>query len=528
MRIFLALFIALFCLSLLTYRNSLRGEFIREDSVYLLNPEFRVPVNSLWEAFIPRPDDNFYRPLTRVYTSVTYSLFGETILPHRLLNIIFLALAGVLIAFLIRGLTGDFRPALLAALFFCIHPINSTPVLYISMPVIPYAVFFLGSVLCYMRFFEQGRHAGFLMLSGLCFALSFLFHEITLCLPLYIFWYTWQFKGAAWKTALRDTLPFVFIILLYLVLRIAFVHNSLDVISLQEYFTTDPGTAFLNLTTTVIRNIMLYLSKLAYPEGILWNLRVSNQGHASIAWIFLPVIVMAVLGWVFKNNWRCNSILFLFLWFLSGFMMLLATSFVHPSSGIGIEPHWFIASSAGLFGLAGILFFRLRSAGRPDRLWKLILAALILYLGYYANLYCLRWQNEKRYMQYWLSHDASADLPNFWLAQIYHQEGRYPQASQFYCRSLTGGFIDWEVYYNLGIVHHQQGHYDQAIAYFNQAHRLKPDSAAIHRRAAMSYFSKGNVGRAEELLLTALQLAPNSAQTRELLDQIKEHGTPHE
>ncbi|MBZ0165914.1 MAG: hypothetical protein K8I00_03835, partial [Candidatus Omnitrophica bacterium] len=132
MRIFLALFIALFCLSLLTYRNSLRGEFIREDSVYLLNPEFRVPPDALWKSFVPRPDDNFYRPLTRLYNSVTYSLFGETILPHRLLNIAFLALAGVLIAFLIHGLTGDFRPALLAALLFCIHPINSTPVHYIS------------------------------------------------------------------------------------------------------------------------------------------------------------------------------------------------------------------------------------------------------------------------------------------------------------------------------------------------------------------------------------------------------------
>ncbi|MBZ0166858.1 MAG: tetratricopeptide repeat protein, partial [Candidatus Omnitrophica bacterium] len=349
-----------------------------------------------------------------------------------------------------------------------------------------------------------------------------------LCLPLYIFLYAWQFKGAAWKTAVRDTLPFVLIILLYLVLRIAFVHNSLDVIGLQGYFTHDPGAAFLNLITLVIRNIVLYLSKLGYPEGILWNLRVSNQGPASIGWIFFPVATAALLGWIFRNTWRKNAILFLSLWFLCGFIMLLATSFVHPSSGIGIEPHWFIASSAGLFGLAGIFLFWLRTAGLPDRLWKLLLAVLILYLGYYANLYSLRWQNEKGYMQYWLSQDPSADLPNFWLAQIYHKEGQYPQASQFYCRALTGGFIDWEVYYNLGIVQHQQGHYDQAIAYFNQAHRLKPDSPDIHRRAAMSYFGKGNVGRAEELLLTALKLAPHSTQIRELLNQIKEQDTPHE
>lgn len=528
MRIFLTVFIVLFGLSLLTYRGALRGQFIIEDSVYLLNPDFRVPPGAPQNSFAPRPEDNFYRPFTRAYNSLTVGAFGEHILPHRLLNILWLALTGALVYLLILKLSTDQATAVVSAVLFCIHPINSTPVLYLSMPVMPYATFFLLSLLCFIAYDDNRRRVGLLVLSLVSFILSFLVHEITLSLPLYVFLYVWQLRGGTFGTALRRTVPFIMVAGAYLVLRLFLVSNSLDVVGLHGYITAEDGVTFTGLMCTVIRNIVFYLSKLFVPEGILWNLRVPHQERTDLLWLAAPVITATVLFFFFRKKAKGHLDLFLLLWFLSGFIMLAATSFVHPSSGIGIEPHWFIASSVGFFGLAARALLWVRTTRFPQRIWKFGLAGLVLYLGFYTNLYCVRWQDEKVYMQYWLSRDAGADLPNFWLAQIYQREGNHQQAVHYYCRALTGGFIDWEVYYNLGNIYHNEGLYDQAIAYYNKAHRLKPDSADIHHNAAMSYFSQGNAVRAEELLVAARKLAPGSAAVEESLRKVRKCLQKHE
>ena len=528
MRVFLTVFIVLFAVSLLTYRGALQGEFIIEDSVYLLNDEFRVPIDALHTAFAPRPEDNFYRPLTRVYNSLTVALFQENIQWHRLLNILWLALSGALIFALIRSWSSDMRVAVIAAGLFCIHPINSTPVLYLSMPVMPYAVFFLLSMLCFQLSFDARRRMDLLAVSLISFSLSFLVHEITLCLPLYVFLYAWQLCGAGFWMSVRQAVPFGVIALIYLVLRLTFVSNSLDVVGLHGYITAEDGVTFTGLLTTIVRNIALYLSKLFVPEGILWNLRIPDQGRSELLWMILPLLVAVAMFFVFRRRARGNVDLFMLLWFLAGFIMLAATSFVHPSSGIGIEPHWFIASSAGFFGLTARGFLWIRAKGFPERIWKFSLAGLVLYLGFFTNVYSVRWQQQKHYMEYWLTQDATADLPNFWLAQIFQREGNHQQAVHYYCRSLTGGFIDWEVYYNLGNIYHKDGFFDKAIAYYNQAHRLKPDSAEIHHNAAMSYFSKGNARRAEELLVKAQALAPASQAIQTSLQKVRECLQTHE
>ncbi|MCA9403378.1 MAG: tetratricopeptide repeat protein [Candidatus Omnitrophica bacterium] len=528
MRISLAIFIILIGISLLTYRNGLRGEFMHEDTAYLLSSSFRVPAGAMKDALLPRADDNFYRPLTRIYDSWTYQRFGENMLPHRLINIICLALTGVLVFLLVKNITSHTGTGLLASILFCVHPINSTPVLYVAMPVMPYATFFLLSLLCYTDFFERRQRWDLLILSGLFFALSFLVHEITLCLPVYVFLYAWQLRGSGWRTAVLHTFPYLLIALAYLIFRLTFVSNTMDVIGLTGYITEENGVTVGSLLCTIIRNIALYTGKLFWPEGILWNLRVADQTHISLPWLLSPLAAAGALIWIFRRSWRKSIDLFLILWFVCGFIMLAATSFVHPSSGIGIEPHWFIASSVGFFGLTARLMIRLRETRLSDRIWKAGLGCVVLFLGYFTNTYTLRWQYERPYLQYWLAHDPSADLPNFWLALIYHKEGNHQLAATLYCRALTGGYIDWEVYYNLGNIYHQNGFYDKAIGYYNQAHRWNPDSSAVHHNAAMSYFALGNARRAEELLLRAQKFDPESTTVRDSLEKVRRYLESHE
>lgn len=521
MRISLAIFLVLFALSLLIYRNGLRGEFMHDDSAYLLNPSFRVPADGISKAFLPRTEDNFYRPLTRLYTSWTYHRFGPNMLPHRLLNIILLSMTGVLIFLLVKKITSHTQTGVLAAILFCVHPINSTPVLYVAMPITPYVLFFLLSILCYADYYEQRQRRDLLVISAACFVLSVLVHEITLCLPIYIFLYAWQLRGAKARTAAWHTLPYLLIALTYMVFRFIYVGNTLDVLGLTGYITAEEGITIWGQMCTIIRNIALYVSKLFWPEGILINLRVMDQTRVDLPWLLAPFAVGALLAWTFRRSWRGNSDLFLILWFACGFIMLTATSFVHPSSGIGIEPHWFIATSLGFFGLAARLFVRLREMFIPDRVRIFSIAVLILFLGYFTNIYSLRWQKETRYLYYWLAHDPRADLPNFWLALIHHKKGDHQQAVRFYRRALTNGEIDWEVYYNLGNIHYMNGYYKEAIAFYNKAHRWNPRSSAIHHNAAMSYLALGNVRRAEELLSKAQHLDPESVTIRDSLNKVR-------
>lgn len=140
------------------YANSLGNDFIWDD-------EFLVRDNMYIRSFSHLKDiftsylasssgniNNFYRPLQDLSYMIDYFFWGYDPMGFRLTNIILHSLCAALIYILMARILGDYRPALLAGLFFGVHPINTEAVTYIAGRADPlYLVFFLSSFILFLK-----------------------------------------------------------------------------------------------------------------------------------------------------------------------------------------------------------------------------------------------------------------------------------------------------------------------------------------------------------------------------------------
>src|SRR5205085_5094731 len=89
---------------------------------------------------------------------------------------------------------GDFQVALIAALVFAVHPIQTDAVTYISgRRDILFSLFYLASFHCYLSYKERGSRRYFGLFVG-CWALSLMAKEMAASLPAFVF--VWNFCDA--------------------------------------------------------------------------------------------------------------------------------------------------------------------------------------------------------------------------------------------------------------------------------------------------------------------------------------------
>src|SRR3989338_8079327 len=129
----------LFCAAFLAYGNILFGGFIFDDNTFIEhNEQIRSPANigeiysSSTTAGSGISGDNFYRPNQQFVYTILYFFFGLSPFFFHLNSVLFHILNACLL-FLLAGSLGISRKvALLGALIFLLHPIQTEAVSYIS------------------------------------------------------------------------------------------------------------------------------------------------------------------------------------------------------------------------------------------------------------------------------------------------------------------------------------------------------------------------------------------------------------
>lgn len=344
-------------------------------------------IRDLWNipTLLGLHGDVAYRPLRTVSHAIDYSLFGLNPAGYRTVNIALHIFNSALVFSLFRTLLRNPRPALLAAILFAVHPVQTESVAYISgRRDLLFSLFYLLGFTWYIRYRETDRPR-YLVLTGVGYLLSLLSKEMGITLPVLCVCYdvirsmpaegvtgsatSWRALAEGARAAIRHNGRLYAVAaggLLSLVVYYVFLANPSQQ---REMY---GGGVWPTLLTSA-RIFAHYLKLLVFPLTL--NADYSYNAFPISYSITEAKVILAViiLGGTWWGLYRLLSLdrwaAFGGLWF---FVTLLPVSQIVPHHEIAAE-HYLYLPSAGVFLMGGALLERILT---PQRRQIAIVAAL--------------------------------------------------------------------------------------------------------------------------------------------------------
>jgi protein O-mannosyl-transferase len=192
------LLLALLAVTFLVYLPALNGHFVNwDDPLYVTDsPWIRLSLENIKSLCSPFPG-KVNLPLTRLSLSLNHAVSGFDPWSYHLINILLHLLNTALVYLLVRlvsqALNGKKagEVALITAAFFGLHPLHVESVAWVAeRKDVLYTAFFLGSLICYLRYVLQEK-GGLFFLSLALFIFSLLSKAQAVTLPLILVALDW-------------------------------------------------------------------------------------------------------------------------------------------------------------------------------------------------------------------------------------------------------------------------------------------------------------------------------------------------
>ena len=502
------------------YFNALDNEFVWDDE-YIVekNPQIRsfahlpeVFSTGLFQAY-GVGKGSFYRPLQILTYMFDYKLWGLNPKGFHLTNIALHLFCSLLFYTIIISLVGDWRPALIAALLFVVHPLHTQAVTYISGRADLLSAFLmLFSLLLFIR--------SSYIAALITFVLSLLSREAAAAFPFFLLFYVFAFKNKLEPKQVRQmfrrSVLFFAVALIYIILRFT-VLNFFEGTFLAE------TPLYLRLLTTA-KNIFAYLGLLIYPQGLHIEREVvfvSSFWEAKV--VVSCLLLLAIFAWMLWVR-RKNAVLFFFAgWF---FVALIPLSNIFPLNAT-IAEHWMYMASMGVFALLGLGWVRLFDWGKNRRwalLFKLELILLIVLMTIaYGHLTVLRNRVWRTPMS--LFSDAKEHVPGNYkvrnnLGNVYLEQGKIGQAIVEYEASIRIQPLYAQAHANLGLAYEQKKScgscLKKAIREYREALRLVPGLCKTYNNLAKLYVETGKRNEALETYKQGVSNCPQEPSLHSL------------
>lgn len=473
-------------LIILVYLNSLSNEFVFDDLGLIAK---RQSIRNLWNipTLLGFHGNAAYRPLRTVSHALDYSLFGLNPAGYRTVNIALHIFNSALVFSLFRTLLGNSRPALLAAVLFAVHPVQTESVAYISgRRDLLFSLFYLLGVIWYIRYRETDQPR-YLALAGAGYLLSLLSKEMGITLPILCVCYdiirsmpagnaagpatSWRLMAEGVRTALRRNSRLYAAGaggLLLLVVYYVFIANPSQQ---REMY----GGGLWPTVLTSARIFAHYLKLLVFPLTLNadYSFNAFPISHSLFeARVILAVIVLGGTWWgiyrlLSPDRWAA----FGGLWF---FITLLPVSQIIPHHEIVAE-HYLYLPSAGVFLMGGALLERMLTRQRQQTAIVAAFAVLVVVLGIRTAVRNRDWQ----------------DSETLWTKTIRTAPGS--------ARAHT----------NVGEIALRKGRFQEAYQEFRTALEIKPDDAVNHDNLAVVLLRHGQLDEAEQHLRASLEIWPD-------------------
>ncbi len=458
------------------YANVYENAFLYDDEFLILRNEAIRSLSGLWTIFTLSSTggagsvDNFYRPMQGFLYLIVYGLGGESLFGFHFLNILLHALNAVLVFGLGLKLGLDRRACFFAALIWCVHPVHTEAVTYMSATADPlYALFVMLSLVIGLPDFRGWRVLG----SCLCFVLALMSKESAIVTPALAMVCLWLIAPRRWnwRSYLR-TIPLWVVAALYMIARSTILdfNRTFDFYQKPNFYTENIWYRIF----TALATLPEYKSLLIWPA----ELHIDRTFPVFVSFLTLPVVlgfamILTGLLWAVWSYRRGRlGLPWGFAWF--GAAHAPHTGILVAVNALVLE-HWMYLPSVGLFlGASASLVPRLKSPS-TRYLTGFLFAAAVIALG------TRTWQQNKMW----------ADPVSFY-SHIIHFSPDVPR-----------------VHNNLGMALADLGRFDEAIHEYKETIRLSAGLPQPYHNLAQLYFSRGDVHEAQEYYEKALEQDPH-------------------
>jgi len=517
------------------FANSLGNDFVFDDKQIILDNRL---LRSL--ANLPRLLTASYRPLRDMSHAIDFALWGENAAGFHLTNIL-IHLANTLLVFtLIRRLAGDLTVALVAALIFAVHPIQTDAVTYISgRRDILFSLFYLVSFHCYLSYKERSsrRYLGMFLV---CWVLSLMAKEMAASLPALIFIWNfcdvWREQSGTWPRRLwgalraafrRDRWLYVALIIAVMAYAWYMIFIKRGSVLARDGFKYWGGNFYNNLLL-ILRVQAWDLKQLVWPTPIVQYKGAFDLPTTIFDWrvlVSLATVAATLTGGLLALN-RHRLMAFAV---LSYFVLLLPASQIIPHHELLADHYLYLPiMSFGL--LAGLMIQKLAARGLTAR--RVAYTATAMALLAMALMTVMRNRVWKDDLSLWQANYQ--EVPNSIravssLAKAYatSNPGR---SEELYKRCVEIDPAYWPAYYSLALLDRSREKAREAEALIRNGLSLSDAEIAesggqepsmfrsqMTGALALTKFSQGDADSAERLYREAISINPLNPQPYTML-----------
>jgi tetratricopeptide (TPR) repeat protein len=484
--------------SILLYANTFTHEFAFDDLAAITKNSYvkegiggikSILTEGSWDGYQPEENMKIYRPFQLLVFAIQYEFFELNPTPYHIIHVLFYALLNALLFLLLKEFWKNKYPylPLLIVLLFATHPVHSEVVANLKGSADLFGMLHAIAAFLFLFYFIKRKKTGYLVLASLFYFLSLISKEIAVTyiaiFPLAMYFFT----DLKVKAIIKNTLPFIGVIIGYLIIRSIVFKGAnamtlsltyLDnVLLLADTFSQEIGMRLFGLG----KNLQLLFFPHPLRAVYLYNDIPIIEAYDFIAvstfFAYLLLFFISVL------YFRKKSILvFGIIYYLLTISLFSNTLVMMPSI---VSERWLLIPSFGFcIAIGAIAYKALNSAPTLAQFLKANSTVLLIL---FVVVFLFSFKTIERNFD-WKNNDTlfAADVktcPNNVKVLVSHAESlaksNDPQKIKeliFYlekARALAP--IHYTSIHNLGRAYYMQGDFDNAIVVYESIIQAVPD-----------------------------------------------------
>lgn len=450
-----------------------------------------------------------YHPLTMLTYNIEYQFFGQNPHGYHITNIILHLINTGLVFWLLYLLSGRIDVAFIVGLLFGVHTLHVESVAWVSeRKDLLYALFYFGSLLCYMKYTKEEGNRKFYLAALLLFILSVLSKAMAVSLTVVLLLIDYFMGRRFDKKLIIEKIPFAAVSMIFGVVAL-FAQQAAKAIHGNTQY------SFLERIVFACYGFVTYLWKLIVPIKLSafypYPERIAGALPASI-WIY-PLILVALAAVTIYTLRYSKKVFFGMTFFF--ITVALVLQLLQVGGAVMADRYTYIPS-IGLFYILAEGYRRVTEKGTASpAIGKLV---MVILAGYLVWLSVLTWERAgiwRDSFTLWTDTVAKFERIPFAFANrgyAYYKIGKYDEAIADYNKTLQLDANDAGTYHNRGVAYYHSGKNELALADFNKAFELKLDNSEVYNNRGAVYAAMGSADAAIADFTKAIELSPDYAE----------------
>lgn len=450
---------------------------------------------------------NYWRPAVLTFWSAQWHLWQDWAAGYHFTQAALHISAAILLFYALLSLFANRPLAILTALVFLVHPVQTEAIAYATGTSDPLSAIFLFVAIIFWLRFRKSNEEQFKSknwwIAFLLYPLLLAIRETAIIAPLQIALVDLAFslrqnKTGLWpasKKLLVAIWPYFVVMAGYLLLRATVLNfaNTFNIYGEQNAFTS----SFLVRLFTFFRVVTGYFQILFWPFDLHMERTVQLattflQTDVLLGGLLLIVSTAAALIFLRKSV----LISFAIAWFWLG--LAPTSNILIPVNGLMYE-HWLYLPMIGVFLAIIWASIQLSRQLHTKSVFVLLFLCFLVFLSVLTIRRNRDWRDPivfyNQILQY--TPDSYRVINN--LAMGYADNNQHDQAEEMYKRAILLQPESAVAYHNLGNTYKARGEREKAIASFEKAILLQPDFFFSYNALVNLYLQEGNLEAAKQV-----------------------------